>query len=539
MINTFQFFYILMRKFTVGILLIFFVLQVQAQSITVTPFSFDDDLRFLKLQGKMPEELSLNIRPMGLGKNYTLDSLYKNLAGKNEQPFKQTELKFWGNIGKLGLLPITSVNKFTSHHPYGWSDGALFPANGFQSLLSAGVYFKLGPLSVQLRPEILYAENKPYERTANYGADNFRGPYKKILPGQSRIALNFGPISLAASSENIWWGPGQFSAVMMSNNAPGFPHLSLSTNRPLKTAIGSFEWQIIGAEIRDIQYQHDEYRYLSNYNQVYLPFADSIDNKKYMNGVGLSYHPKFLKGVTVGITRVFVSSVLNINNNLSVNEGFVGAYLPVLGKFFKDKYVDDNARKWNQLASLFLRINFPKSKSEVYVEYGWNDHKWNIRDMMMSPSHSAAYLIGVKKLFDLGQEKVLDVTIEHNQMEQSPDFLVRDAYLWYIHWFKSDYTHTSQVLGSGIGFGANAFTASFVLKKGYSQLGMILERVQRDPTYFSSRWTDLSIGIVGRKKINNFLLNTRVSGIQSINYAWEKKRDRFNVMGLVGLSYFF
>ena len=162
MINTFQFFYILMRKFTVGILLIFFVLQVQAQSITVTPFSFDDDLRFLKLQGKMPEELSLNIRPMGLDKNYTLDSLYKNLAGKNEQPFKQTELKFWGNIGKLGLLPITSVNKFTSHHPYGWSDGALFPANGFQSLLSAGVYFKLGPLSVQLRPEILYAENKSF-----------------------------------------------------------------------------------------------------------------------------------------------------------------------------------------------------------------------------------------------------------------------------------------------------------------------------------------------------------------------------------------
>lgn len=528
-----------MRNIFISVMLILVVLHSQAQSISVTPFSFDDDLRFLKLQGKLPDDLSLNIRPMGLGKNYTLDSLYKNLAGEKEQPFKQSEINFLGKLGKIGLLPITSINKFTSHHPYGWSDGALFPANGFQTMFSAGAYFKLGPLFVQVKPEIIFAENRPYERTLNYGAEVLKGAYKKVLPGQSRIGLNFGPFSLAASSENLWWGPGQFSAVMMSNNAPGFPHLSFSTNRPLKTTIGSFEWQIIGAEIQDIQYQPDEFRYLANYSSVYQPFIDSVDNKKYMNGVGLSYQPIFLKGVTVGITRTFVSSVLNLNSNLVKNEGFVGAYLPIVGKFFKDKYVDDNARKWNQLASLFLRINFPKSKSEVYVEYGWNDHKWNIRDMMMSPTHSAAYLVGVKKLFELGKEKVLDVTLEHNQMEQSPDFLVRDAYLWYIHWYKSDYSHTSQVLGSGIGFGANAFTASFVLKKGYSQLGLIMERVQRDPTYYATRWTDFSIGLVGRKKIKNFLINARVSGIQSLNYAWEGNSNRFNFMGLVGLSYFY
>ena len=528
-----------MRKIIFGILLNFLVLQMQAQSITVTPFSFDADLRFLKLQGKLPENASLNIRPIGLGKNFSLDSLYAHIADKHETPFKQTQVKFLGKAGMLAILPVTTINKFSSHHPYGWSDGALFPAKGFQTLLSAGAYLKFGPLTIQVKPELVYAENKPYERTVNYGAEFFRGPYKKILPGQSRVALNFGPISLAASTENIWWGPGQFSAVMMSNNAPGFPHLSFSTNRPLKTAIGSFEWQIIGAEIRDIQYQPDEFRYLDNYRAVYDRFIDSIDNKKYMNGVALSYQPAFMKGVTVGITRTFVSSVLNINNNLVKNEGFVGAYLPILGKFFKDKYVDDNARKWNQLATLFLRINFPKSKSEVYVEYGWNDHKWNIRDMMMSPAHSAAYLVGVKKLFELGRGRVLDVTLEHNQMEQSPDYLVRDAYLWYIHWFKSDYSHASQVLGSGIGFGANAFTASFVLKKGYSQLGLIMERVQRDPTIYATRWTDLSVGLVGRKKIGSVLINTRISGIQTINYAWEVNKNRFNLMAMLGANYFF
>jgi hypothetical protein len=159
--------------------------------------------------------------------------------------------------------------------------------------------------------------------------------------------------------------------------------------------------------------------------------------------------------------------------------------------------------------------------------------------MMMSPTHSAAYLVGVKKLFDLGRGKMLDVTLEHNQMEQSPDYLVRDAYLWYIHWYKSDYSHASQVLGSGVGFGANSFTASAILKKGYSQIGLIMERVQRDPTFYATRWTDLSLGLVGRKKINNFLINARLTGIQSISYAWEGNRDRFNVMGLIGVSYFY
>ena len=38
-----------------------------------------------------------------------------------------------------------------------------------------------------------------------------------------------------------------------------------------------------GNEIRDIQYQPDEFRYLDNYRAVYDRFIDSIDNKKYMN----------------------------------------------------------------------------------------------------------------------------------------------------------------------------------------------------------------------------------------------------------------
>ena len=34
---------------------------------------------------------------------------------------------------------------------------------------------------------------------------------------------------------------------MMSNQAQGFNHITFNTTRPMKTAIGNFEWQLVTA----------------------------------------------------------------------------------------------------------------------------------------------------------------------------------------------------------------------------------------------------------------------------------------------------
>ncbi|MFX8805488.1 capsule assembly Wzi family protein, partial [Acinetobacter baumannii] len=51
------------------------------------------------------------------------------------------------------------------------------------------------------------------------------------------------------SSENLWWGPGIYNSLLMSNNAPGFWHLTFNSRKPLKTPIGDFEWQLIGGKL--------------------------------------------------------------------------------------------------------------------------------------------------------------------------------------------------------------------------------------------------------------------------------------------------
>jgi hypothetical protein len=516
------------------------MLTSYGQTITVTPFSLDQDLRVLQLQGKLPLENSMNLRPISFNKKFTADSLYQRIGGDMKNNFKEAKVDFWKGNGKITLLPFSSITKYTSHHPYGWSDGALMPVNGLQQIISGGVYAELGPLSLQIKPEVLYAQNNPYETTIHYGQVTLGGKVNKVFPGQSRAALNIGPLSFAASTENIWWGPGQSTGLMMTNNPSGFFHLSFNTRKPLKTPIGSFEWQVIGGKLTGNDTKFEEVYNFKSYNQWYNITNNDIDFSKYTNAMMFTYNPSFLKGVSVGGTRSFISGAGDVISRISKKVGIVKAFLPIFDGLFKENRIAfEDSLEWNQLVSLFVRSVVPKANAEIYVEYGWNDHKFNVRDLMMSPAHSNSYLIGVKKIFEIKKNAYIDFTAEYNQLAQSSDRLVRDAGSWYIHGNKSHFSQRGEILGSGVGYGSNLLTLSAVLRKGFDQLGLITERVERDPTEFEQRWTDMSIGLIGRKKINSFLLNTRLSGIVSKNYGWENGKNRFNFMGMMGISYFF
>lgn len=516
------------------------VFTTNAQTIPVTPFSFDQDLRVLQLLGKIPMDHSMNVRPISLSKKFTPDSLYASIGGETKHNFKERKIQFFKGHGKLALLPVSTLSKITTHNPYGWSDGALMPVNGLQQIISAGFYGEIGPLSIQVKPEVLYAQNTAYEITPLYGQTNTGIQQRKILPGQSRAALNIGPLSFAASTENIWWGPGQSTGLMMTNNPSGFLHLSFNTRRPLKTAIGKFEWQVIAGRGRTNDHVSEEVYNLKTYSEFRGVEGSLVTSSKYISSIVISYTPSFLKHVSIGGTRSFVSGIDEVQGNIAEQVGFVKAYLPIFDGLFKEKrFAFEDSLEWNQLISLFVRARVPKANAEIYLEYGWNDHKYNLRDLIMSPTHSASYVIGIKKVFSLSATKYIDLSAEINQMSQSADFLVRDANSWYFHHKKSNFSHMGEVLGSGVGYGSNLLTLSVVLRKEYDQIGFITERIERDPTEYLQRWTDLSFGFLGRKKINSFLLNTRLSGIYSKNYGWESNKNRFNFMGMLGVSYFF
>ena len=132
----------------------------------------------------------------------------------------------------------------------------------------------------------------------------------------------------------------------------------------------------------------------------------------------------------------------------------------------------------------------------------------------------------------------MDIGFELTQMSQTPDYLVRDAGNWYVHGqVLQGYTHQNQILGAGAGLGCNVQTATSTWVKGHKQLGLLLERVERDPQYHQNKWIDLSIGILPQYKYGNMVFSGKFQFINSSQYAWEKDSNRFNLHSRISVQY--
>ncbi len=499
-----------------------------AQNIPVGSM-FDKEIRNLQLSGKFDSLVSFTIRPMVNNENFSPSHLFQLVDGKDSLTFLKP-VHFAKGYGKLQLLPITITQQYNSHHPYGWNDAAMIASKGYQTLISAGMYTKIGPLEIKLQPEFVYAGNQAYESNVAYGS-NPSGAYHKIFLGQSSIRVSAGPISMGISSENLWWGPGINSSLLMSNNAPGFFHAFMGSRKSIKTPIGNFEWQLIGAKLTSDNNLA--------YENFHLQSANLINDARYLNAIVVNYQPKWIPGLFLGITR----GIQTYKNDLDKQElGMLEKYLPVLALGIQKKNVtnDDTLRR-DQLASFFVRWVFAKSKAEFYIEYGFNDYGVSIRDYVMSPTHSAAYIVGFRKILPThATASRMDIGMEITQMSQSPDYLVRPAGNWYEHsTVLQGYTNNNQILGAGAGMGCNVQTISATWVRGWHQLGLLLERVERDPVYKTYNWVDYGIGILPQWSFNKMILSAKFQFINSTNYAWESNVNRFNLHSRLSVQYLF
>lgn len=473
-----------------------------AQSVIIGT-SDDARLRVAQLCNQYDSSVSLTVRPVSASSSKKLN---------------------WKPLIKP--LPISLWQQYNSHHPYGWNDGSMISAKGYQLQFSVGMYTKSGPLEIQVQPEFIYAMNNSYPTTSGYGSKPM-GAYKKLFPGQSFVKLSAGKISIGASSQNLWWGPGIRSSLLMSNNAPGFNHVYFATNKPFRTPIGAFEWQLIGGTIKPA----DTLAYENNNLQYGLTkFGD-----RYLSGLILSYQPKWIPGLFLGFTR----AVQTYSRDRLASLNFLEKYIPVIALAIqkKDQGNEDSLNR-DQLASFFLRWIFPKSQFEFYIEYGYNDYGYNVRDYLLGPSHSAAYITGIKKVISLSNKRLLDLSMEITQMSQSPDWLVRGAGNWYTHGqIKEGYSNQNQILGAGAGLGCNVQSISGTWISDLKKVGVLLERIDRNPQENVVKWIDFGFGIMPEYVYKNFTLSAIMEMINSKNYGWETNLTKWNLHARIGIQY--
>lgn len=487
-------------------------------AVPVGFMDIDEQVRNLQLLEKIPSDNALTIRPF----NTNASLSYSKLLHLIDSNIKYGGVLYQRKHASLGLLPVNLLQKFNTDRPYGWNDGAMSYSKGYQFQVSGGVYASWHNLKIQLRPEYVSTASGKYEINNDWG--EFTSSVKKVLPGQSSIRFDLGGVSLSASTQNLWWGPGIYNSILMSNNAPGFLHYSFATNRPLKSFLGNFQFQLVAGSLKSDTSQGYENRGLKK-----RPW---LNNERYFSGFTMSYQPAFMKNISFGITRVFQNYA---DNNIVK---FVPKYLPVIGSFFGSAYNDTTNR--DQVLAFNTRWLFPKNHAEVYFEFGYNDAKDNFRDLMVDMSHSSGYIFGFKKLAYLNSVDYLDFGAEVARMAQTPSYLMRNAGNFYEHGgVKEGYTNQNQIIGAGNGFGNNMQTVQLSWNRAWNKFGFIFNHIAQNPTLIVTpnianlglrtvKWDDYSFGIQSRYRYRNILLSANVEYVNSKNYLWKDKHNATN-----------
>jgi len=547
--------------------------NIKAQSLPVGTPVLEDYYRQLQLTGKLDSTISFTVRPIYPTKSTKVrDTFDPDSTLKKDSWTSIGPISFAKGHGVFQILPLTIQQQYNSNHPYGWNDGLMIPAKGYQTMFSGGFFAKIGPLSVQFRPEYVYAANPVFAGFASGHGDadltNYyyyhnlidqperigNANYTKASWGQSSIRLTVGPISAGLSNENLWWGPGIQNALILSNNAPGFAHLTLNTVRPIHTAIGSFEGQVIAAHLDATEQSPLAVTTTSTGGNLYIPKRDAW---RYYTGYNISYQPRWIPGLFLGWMRTFNSYKADLHS--------FSDYFPFLTPFQKasSKYSNGDAFDRDQQTSFYARWLFAKAKAEIYFEYGINDNSYNYKDFLGSPEHSRAYIWGIRKLVPLAKkDQGILFNAEIDQLSQSADRIVRGAAGWYIHsGVKQGQTQDGQILGAGTGSGGNLQTVDISWVSGLKKLGLLFQRYEHDTDYEqlffapingnSRNWVDFAAGVQGNWSYKNLLFNAKLQGVKSLNYEWILKdydpnntyyvphNDVFNLHAELGVTYRF
>lgn len=544
-------------------------LQVPGQSVSLNLPVYGDYMRRQQLLGNLSETSSFMIRPL-----YPKEAFDKSNGLDLDETFTDEDLSDFNfstkdKKGSFQLLPLMIRSQFNEAYGFGINDGPMIPNKGMQYMINAGMYFEYGALSIQLQPEVMHASNHYFQgfpldhwgstwlqyyewlNTADI-PERFGGSaYTYLSLGQSSIRLNLGEFSLGMSNENLWWGPGRKASLLMSNHAPGFLHLTLNTRKPVQTAIGSFEGQLIAGKLQSSGFRPPHHNYAFASTPLYVPKRPDED-WRYLSGLVLSYQPKWLPGMFLGFSSVSQMYHTDMNQ--------LADYLPVFnGKKGPESISRPDVDKRNQLSAGYFRWMDSSGHFEFYGEYGSNGNSRSLYDFLINPDKNRAFTFGFSNLIPLKREQeFFQIGMEMTQTGQTVREVILARNSWYTHpHVRHGYTHKGQVLGFGYGPGSNVISLDAAWVKGFNRLGFELEYINHNNDFYYKRfeeikdwrrkYVDIVPSLLAEWRFDNLLLSGKFQYVNTLNYKWylENHPEIYFVPGLdqttyvaqLGLSY--
>jgi hypothetical protein len=300
------------KLLSVVLVLCSFFEQAAAQSITDQQQVLF--LRRLQLDGKFSSEASFQQRAF-LNASFNYPELIQQFSFGEKLVVKGLD----SNRFQVRILPIQKLDVYNTHHLVTINDGSLIPSVGYQTQMSGGVFLSYHKWSVQFRPAFQFTENRPYQTFYTNHADiTWRDyyqwinridqperfgpdPINQVLMGQSAVRYNLRSSSIGISTENLWWGPGYYQSLLLTNNAAGFLHLTYQSRKPLHTKMGLLEWQVIAGKLKNSGIEPIEPRRVFGSQFLYQP---KNEDNRLISGMMLSLQPNFLKGLHIGFAKM-------------------------------------------------------------------------------------------------------------------------------------------------------------------------------------------------------------------------------------------
>jgi LysM repeat protein len=434
-----------------------------------------------------------------------------------EKPEKNWSVTYYSPVGKV---------TYNNNYPIGQNDGALWQGRGVNSMISGGAYFSYGRLKASVRPNLIYSANQDFTLSrwpAPEGISQYSYEFSiidypqrfgdqsitKLDLGQSWIRGDYRQFSAGISTATTNLGPSIYNPIMLSNNAPGFLHFFIGTHEPLETRIGNVEGKFFWGRLKESDY-FDE---------------NESNNSRFINGLIISYSPEFLKGLNVGISRIFVKPTTDPGLSF-------GDYFLALGPMKKGEEDEINRL---QMSSLFGRWKIPNYGFEFYAEWARNTPADNFRDMFLQPEYSRVYTMGFIKRFILNPGNWLTLHYEMTQIERPRSIEFRPSEPFYrSSSVIQGYTHKGQILGAGIGPGSNSQKVHIKYYWKYGMFGASFNRIVHDNTRLYENYTVIGErpwGIRNPRIANEvefrYGLNTLVFIRSNVELQFDLYRSRF------------
>lgn len=436
----------------------------------------EDYLRVLQISGQV-EIGSFSLRPLLLREDAT---------GSIEapHPWARTLGRPASGAEAPSVDDISTRLRFflNSRQPMVQNDGSVWQGKGVTTALDLGATLSWRALRVTIAPTLLFTQNASFELAPvtvagmpeyaypwrrmdlpqRFGPD----PFWRLDPGQSEIRISAYGGTVGFGTRNRWWGPGIRNAIVLSNNAGGFPHAFLGTRGPRDVGIGTVEATWIFGRLDQTDW-----------------FDPSVErDARFLTGVVVAFSPAFLDGLSLGATRAFYGSVPESGQPFSdvflIFQGVSKEGLVTPGNPTGD---DDK----DQLLSLFGRWVLPESGFEVYFEWARNDHSGSLYDFALEPEHSQAYTLGLQKAVELESGDRLALRGELTHLAREATFRLRPSPVYYTHHIVvQGYTHRGEVLGAGIGPGGIQQHLGADLYTSWGRAGLSAQRRVHDNDAF-------------------------------------------------------